>query len=65
MRHKDGLDHPAPNVQETSRIMRNKTQRTNRDLDLPKDTTTDVRGGAVDGISRLIAVTQMKADNAN
>ena len=45
--------------------MRNKTQRTNRDLDLPKDTTTDVRGGAVDGISRLIAVTQMKADNAN
>ena len=45
--------------------MRNKTQRTDRDLDLPKNKTANVRGGAFDGISRLIAVTQMKVDNAN
>ena len=45
--------------------MRNKTQLTNRDLDLPKDKTPNVRGGAFNGISALIAVTQLKADNAN
>jgi hypothetical protein len=33
--------------------------------DLPAENAEAVKGGALDGISRLVAVTQMKADTAN